>query len=110
MNQNPSPLVLATMVAFGCLALLGVVLVQSGPESTQRLGLLFGILATGVAALAALVKAGQSASNTNGKLDQRIEAAVHRANAARRRGDEPATAADIEAGRSPVRAVEDPGD
>ena len=98
MNGNgPSPLVLATMVAFGLLALAGVVLVSAGPESTQRLGLLFGILGVGITALAALVKAGQAAQNTNGKLDDRIEAGVHRALAARRRGDEPRTPAEIDA-------------
>lgn len=97
-NAAPSPLVLATIVAFGILALLGVLLVSTGPESIQRLGLLFGVLGTGLAAIVSLLKSGQAADNTNGKLDARIEAGVHRAMAARRRGDEPLTATEIDEG------------
>ena len=76
--------------------LAGVLLVSPGTEAQFRLGLLFGVIGTGLAAFVGMLKAGQAADNTNGKLDARIEAAVHRAQAARRRGDEPATAEEID--------------
>ena len=79
------------------LAGLAVLLVQSGPESTQRLGLFFGVVGTVVAALIGMLRADQGATQTNGKLDARIEAGVHRAMAARRAGDEPRTRDEIEA-------------
>lgn len=77
------------LLAFGLLALAGVLLISSGEESTYRLGLFFGVIGTGVAALVAALKADQAATQTNGQLDKRIQAAVHRANNARRRGDDP---------------------
>lgn len=95
--KTTSPLaVYATLAVFGLFALAGVLFIQPGPESTQRLALLFGLLGTAVAALVAALKAGEAAVNTNGKLDARIEAAVHRANAARRRGEEPLTPEQID--------------
>jgi hypothetical protein len=95
---NPSPVVsrisiLIALCAFGFFALAGVVVVQPGPESTQRLGLLFGVIGAGIASLGALLKAEQAAGQTNGTLDARIQSAVHRANDARRRGDDPDRAA-----------------
>ena len=77
---------LAVLVAF---ALMGVLLVAPGSEATYRLGLLFGVIGTAVAALVAMIRADQSASQTNGKLDARIQHSVHEALAARRRGDRP---------------------
>ena len=89
--RNMSTIALvAALIVFGLMALAGVLLVQVGEESLQRLGLLFGVIGTAVAALVALLKADQAATNTNGNLDARIQAAVHRANAARRAGDLPA--------------------
>jgi hypothetical protein len=94
-DQAPSVIAAAVLVLV-LFALAGVLLVPPGPESTQRLGLLFGVIGTAVAAFVAMLKSAQAAANTNGKLDARIEAAVHRANAARRRGDEPKTADELE--------------
>lgn len=81
--------IIAGAIAISCLALAGVLLIAPGPESTQRLGLYFGVIGTIVATLVALLKADQAQQNTNGRLDARIQAAVHRANNARRRGDRP---------------------
>ena len=67
------------------LALAGVLLIQPGTEATQRLGLFFGVLGTVVAALIGMLRADQGAKQTNGSLDERIEAAVFRAQLARRR-------------------------
>lgn len=86
----------AAIVVLGLFAVAGVLFVSPGPESLQRLGLLFGLLGTSVAAMAAAIKAAEAAHNTNGKLDRRLEAAMHRAMAARRAGDEPATPAEID--------------
>lgn len=80
---------LSALVAFGLLALAGTMMV-TGPDSMQRLALLFGILGTGVATLVAMLKADQAATQTNGSLDDRIQAAVHRAQAARRSTDDDA--------------------
>ncbi len=79
--------IIAALLAFGALALAGVLLVSPGDEATQRLGLLFGVIGTAVAALVALLRADQAAKNTNGSLDARIESAVFRANATRRKSD-----------------------
>lgn len=75
---------LAALVAF---ALAGVLLIQPGPESTQRLGLFFGVVGTAVAAVVALIKSDQAAHNTNGSLDERIEQALLRAQNTRRKSD-----------------------
>ena len=91
--------VLIILVGF---ALAGILLIQPGAESDKRLALFFGVLATAVGVVAAVLKADQAAQNTNGKLDARIEAAVHRANAARRRGDEPLTPEEIDRGNERV--------
>ena len=87
----------ACLVSFGLMALAAVLFVsdEHGDEM-QRLALFFGLISLVVPALLAMLRADQSASNTNGKLDARIQAAVHRANAARRAGDEPARPQDIE--------------
>lgn len=84
---------LGALVAFGLLALAGTIMV-TGADSTQRLALLFGILGTGVATLVALLKADQAATQTNGALDKRIEAAVLRVNATRRVTDTTTTPPD----------------
>lgn len=84
--QKTSPVVivggLLVIVAF---ALAAILLVAPGPEATQRLGLFFAIVGTTVASLVAALKSSQAASNTNGSLDNRIEAAVFRAQNVRRR-------------------------
>jgi len=81
--------VVAGLTSFGMMALAAVILVAQGPESMQRLALFFGLVGLVIPALLAMLRSDQAASNTNGKLDARIQAAVHRANAARRAGDEP---------------------
>lgn len=81
--------IIGALVAFGFLALAAVLFVSPGPEALQRLALFFGVVGTGVASLVALLKSDEAATQTNGGLDARIAAAVHRANNARRRGDDP---------------------
>jgi len=81
------PLALAALVAFALLALVGVILVQQGPESTSRLGLFFGVVGAGVAATAAALKSEQAANRLNGSLDRRIREAVRLAMAERRFDD-----------------------
>lgn len=68
-----------------CLALAAVLLVAPGDESMTRLGLFFGVLGTVTAALIGMLRADQGAKQTNGSLDGRIESAVYRAQAVRRR-------------------------
>lgn len=75
---------LAVLIAF---ALAAVLLIPAGPEANQRLGLFFGALGVGIAAVVGLIKADQAAHNTNGALDGRIEAALLRAQSSRRRSD-----------------------
>jgi hypothetical protein len=88
--RNLSPLALSgTLAVLVAFALMGVLLVAPGSESTYRLGLLFGVIGTAIAAVVGMLKADQSATQTNGKLDQRIEYAVHTALDKRRRGDPP---------------------
>lgn len=73
------------LIALTAFALGAVLMIAPGPESTQRLALFFGLVGTGAAALVALLRADQAQSQTNGALDDRIEAAVYRAQAVRRR-------------------------
>lgn len=79
-----------TLVVLVLFALAGVTVIQPGPESTQRLGLFFGVVGTAVAAIVSLIRADQSAKQTNGSLDDRIRLAVYQAMDTRRRGDSPA--------------------
>lgn len=87
-GRNVSPLaaygLLAALVAF---ALAGVLLIQPGPESNQRLALFFGIVGVAVTAVVGLIKSDQSATQTNGTLDKRIEDALLRAQSNRRASD-----------------------
>lgn len=96
LKDQTTGVIIAGVLVLSLFGLAAVLFVAPGPESTQRLALLFGAIGTGIAAFVAMLKAGQSATNTNGKLDARIEAGVHRAMSARRRGDEPATADEID--------------
>ncbi len=64
------------MIVFGLFGLAAVLLVQTGPESTQRLGLFFGLAGTAVAALVAALRSDQSQKQTNGSLEDRIKAGV----------------------------------
>lgn len=77
-GQGVSPIVAITIIALSLCSLAGVILVQAGPESTSRLGLLFGVIGVGVGAIAATIKADQAASQTNGKLEERIEISVRK--------------------------------
>lgn len=60
------------LTVFGFLALAAVLLITPGPESTQRLGLIFGVIGTVIAALIGMVRADQGRTQTNGSLDERI--------------------------------------
>lgn len=89
--------VVAAVIALALIGLAAILFTAPGNESSDRLALLFAVLAPTVVSLLALLRSDQAASNTNGKLDARMQAAVHRANTARRRGDAPATPAQLEA-------------
>src|SRR4051812_27384416 len=92
MKNPPTTLVVVGgLVVFGLMSLAAVLLVTPGPESTQRLGLFFAVVASTVAALVAMLKASEAATQTNGTLDGRIEDGVHRALAGRRATDSPET-------------------
>ena len=97
MNRSESNLpilaVLAALIFFG---LAGVLFISEGPESTPRLGLLFGLLGLAIPTLLGALKATQAQEQTNGKLDDRIEAGVLRAMAARRKGNPAETIADLD--------------
>lgn len=92
------------VIALVSLGIAAAILIA--PERDDRLALVFGLIGIALPALIANLKADQAASNTNGKLDARIEAAVHRAQSARRRGDEPLTPAQIDAGQTKQSPVE----
>lgn len=69
-----------------CLSLAAILLLADTDHDAERLGLFFGVVGTVVAALIGMMRADQGAKQTNGSLDARIEAGVHRA-MARRRSD-----------------------
>lgn len=81
------------LAVFGSLALMAIILVEPGDESMPRLALFFGVIATVIPALLGMLRADQSATNTNGKLDARIHDAVVKAQGTRRSTD-----ADVEPG------------
>lgn len=91
LKSNSNLTIVLGVLVLTLFALGGVLLIAPGTEATYRLGLLFGVIGTGLAAFVGMMKAAQAAENTNGKLDHRIQAAVHRANNARRAGDVPLT-------------------
>ena len=104
MVQNLSRLsILGAILAVICLALAGLILIA--PGANDRVALFFGILGIALPALLGQLKADQAAGNTNGSLDARIEAGVHRAMSARRRGDTPATAEQVSETGSPIAAA-----
>ena len=89
--------IIAGLTSFGLMALAAIIFVaDDAGDELQRLALFFGLLSLIVPALLSMLRSDQSAANTNGKLDARIQAAVHRANNARRAGDEPMTPEEIE--------------
>jgi hypothetical protein len=69
------------------IGLAAVLFVSPGGEATQRLGLLFALLGTAMAALVGALRSDQAASGLNGGLDARIQAAVFQAQAVRRATD-----------------------
>lgn len=76
------------VIAVLCLfATAAVIFVAEGSESVQRLGLLFGLLGTGLASLAAYLKSHQAEMNTNGRLTRRVKEAVAEALAELRSDD-----------------------
>lgn len=77
------------IVAVLFLSLAAILFVS--PENNDRVALFFGLVGLIVPALIGMLRADQAQYNTNGKLDARIQAAVHRANAARRAGDDALT-------------------
>lgn len=92
MNTNAKPsaaIVIGALVAVVAMALAAILFI--GPESdaaTQRLGLFFGLIGLVVTSLLAVLRADQAATQTNGKLDARIRAAVLEAQKDRRRHDD----------------------
>lgn len=91
-SSLPILAVLSALIFFG---LAGVLFISEGPESTSRLGLLFGLLGLAVPTLLGALKASQAQQQTNGKLEDRIEAGVLRAMATRRKRDPAETVADL---------------
>jgi hypothetical protein len=85
--------IVGAIIAVLCITLAGLVLIA--PGDNDRVALFLGVVGIALPALIGQLKADQAAGNTNGKLDARIQSAVHRANAARRRGDEPKTPEEI---------------
>jgi hypothetical protein len=81
--------IIGALVTMALFALAAVLFVADSSAANERLGLFFALAGAIVTGLIAALRADQAAVNTNGKLDARIQAAVHRANAARRNGDPP---------------------
>jgi hypothetical protein len=75
------------LTAFGLMALAAVLFIQPGSEAEQRLALFFGLLSIVVTSLVGMLKADQSAKQTNGSLDARIHDAVLAAMSSRRASD-----------------------
>lgn len=95
MRNNLSTLgVVGGLTAALLFALAAVLFVAEGPESTQRLGLFFGVLGIAITALVGMLRSDQAAKQTNGSLDDRIRAGVFQAMNARRAGDDPTTPID----------------
>jgi len=67
---------ITAVVAF---ALAAVLFIQPGEESAQRLGLFFGMVGVVITTLVGMLRSDQAAKQTNGSLDARIQANVHRA-------------------------------
>lgn len=88
-SESSTLAIVGALVAFGCLAVAGVLLLAPGPDSQTRLAAIVGIAGVAIPGLLALLRSDQTASNTNGSLDQRIEDGVHRALAGRRATDVP---------------------
>lgn len=85
--KQSTPVVVAAMVAVGCIALAAVLFVDASSDAMERLGLLFAMLGTMIAALAAALKSDIAAGRLNGSLDKRIHDAVLEANKTRRETD-----------------------
>lgn len=77
--------VIGGLTAFGLMALAAIILVADTPDSMNRLALFFALTSTVIAALIGAMRSDQAAKQTNGTLDDRIESAVLRAQATRRR-------------------------
>jgi O-antigen ligase len=87
--------IVAGLILLGVIGLVGVIAVQPGVDALERLGLLFGLIGTGAAALVAALRADAAAidaksiaTSINGTLDERIKAAVVAANSERRFTDD----------------------
>lgn len=96
--------ILGALIAFGLFSLAAVLLIGPGPESATRLGLFFGLSGLVITTLVGMLRADQSAKQTNGMLDERIKAAVLMAQSARRRTDPVTPAPDDPNPRSPIDA------
>jgi hypothetical protein len=93
--RNVSGLTAAgAVLALICLGIAAAMLIA--PEANDRLALVFGMIGLALPVFLGNLKADQAASNTNGKLDARIQAAVHRAQNARRRGERPLTETEVD--------------
>lgn len=75
------------LTAFGCMALAAIILVGDTQDAMQRIGLFFGFIGIVIPTLLGMLRSDQAAKQTNGSLDERIEAALLRAQSARRRTD-----------------------
>ena len=76
---------LVVCVGFGLGAIL---LLQPGPESTQRLGLFFGLVGTAAAALVSAIRSDRAANAvTNGELRETVRRGVTAASGERRYHD-----------------------
>jgi hypothetical protein len=81
--------VLGVLVVIVAFAFAAILLVSDTDSGTQRLGLFLALVGTVVAGLLTVLRSDQAATQTNGKLDARIHAAVMAGLDARRRGDPP---------------------
>jgi hypothetical protein len=101
-TRTSTSVIVAALVAFGAFATAAVLFV-AGDAATERLGLLFALFGTIVAALIAALRSDHAATQTNGGLDRRIEDAVTAAMRARRSTDR------VIVTEEPAKPAEGPG-
>lgn len=83
--KSTTIVVITALVAFGVMATGAVLLIGNSSQATEHLGLLFALFGTMIPSLVALLHAAKASSNTNGALDDRMEAAFYRAQNVRRK-------------------------
>lgn len=77
--------VLGAIVALAAFATGAILFTADTDQGMSRIGLLLAFFGTIVPSLVAALHAGKAREQTNGSLDERIEAGVYRAQAVRRR-------------------------